>query len=536
MAKYADLMNAPTPVSKPIPGREKEMVKMRGGGHGFAIDKWTSLERFLILGTDANTYYADAKELTRENAVAVLECAREDHARTVNTIIDISTEGRAFRNDAAIFALALIAQELQHEIPAARQRALEAVPAVARTASFHFMFQDYMEALGGRWNPTRKEAVRRWYTSTSVDRLAYQTLKFRNRYGWTHRDLIKQGRFGTHEKERDALFQYLIYGKLNADTPELVHQYERIKVAENTQECIDLIRTFKLTWEFVPSEFLAKPEVWRVLLPNLPYTAMLRNIARMTANGTFDDSEARKLCARRLLDAGALKRQRVHPISILMATAVYKQGKGRRGSLTWQPLPIIADAMEEAFYEAFQYVEPSGKSFLIGLDVSSSMFGWGYGDSQGIADTGLNAAEAAAAMVMSVMRTERDYQIMAFSHQFVPVPWGRQATLGVILEKIRTMGFGATNCGLPIEWAMKQNQTYDTIMILTDNETNRGHHVPDLMRNYRQKTGIPARFITAAMVANNYSIADPADPLMLDIVGFDSAMPRLVSNFAKGDF
>jgi 60 kDa SS-A/Ro ribonucleoprotein len=533
MAKYTDLMTAPTPVSKPIPGREKEMVKMRGGGHGFAIDKWTSLERFLILGTDANTYYASAKELTRESAAAVLACARENHNRTIRIIKEISYEGRAFRNDAAIFALALIAQELQHELPEARSGALEAIPHVARTASMHFQFQDYMESLGGKWNPTRKHAVEEWYNTKDVDRLAYQTLKFRNRYGWTHKDLIKQGRFGTTDPKRDALFKYLIYGTLGPETPELVHNYERIKVAENTQECIDLIRLYKLTWEFVPSQFLGKPEVWRELLPNLPYTAMLRNISRMTANGTFEDTESRKLVARRLLDGEAIKRARIHPISILMATATYKSGKGRRGRLEWIPLPIIADAMEEAFYEAFAYVEPSGKRFLIGLDVSSSMFGWG---DEGIADTGLNAAEAASAMVMSVMRTERDYEIMAFAHDFRPVPWGRTASLGQVLDATRKMGFGATDCGLPVQWAINNRKEFDVIMILTDNETNRGHQVPDLMRNYRQQSGVDARFITAAMVANRYSVADPKDPLMLDIVGFDAALPKLVTNFAKGDF
>ncbi len=541
MAKYTDLMTAPTPVSRPIPGREKEMVKMRGGGHGFAIDKWKSLERFLILGTDANTYYADAKELTRENAAAIIACADEAHVQTVMTISQISQTGRAFRNDAAIFALALIAQEFQHSKPAARACALEAVPGVARTASMFFQFQDYMESLGGKWNPTRKAVTRDWYLGKTANQLAYQTLKYRNRYGWTHKDLIKQGRFGAkdrvdlneaEEHAMDMLINYLIYGEMKDGIPELVAQYEEVKSAPNLAEAARLVQAYKLSWEFVPSEHLGKAEMWRVLLPNMPYTALLRNCARMTANGTFEDSDSRKLAASKLINPDAIQRARAHPISILMGAATYKSGKGRRGRLEWTPLNIIADAMEEAFYEAFDYVEPSGKRILIGLDVSSSMFGWG---DEGIGDTGLNAAEAASAMVMSVMRVERDYQIMAFSHQFREVTWGRTATLGQVLEATRKMGFGMTDCGLPIQWATNQGLEFDVIMILTDNETNRGHAIPDLLRNYRQKVGIETRFITAAMVANNYSVADPTDPGMLDIVGFDAALPRLVSQFAKGE-
>ena len=34
------------------------------------------------------------------------------------------------------------------------------------------------------------------------------------------------------------------------------------------------------------------------------------------------------------------------------------------------------------------------------------------------------------------------------------------------------------------------------------------------------------------MSSNGFSIADPADPGMLDVVGFDTATPQLISDFA----
>jgi 60 kDa SS-A/Ro ribonucleoprotein len=36
------------------------------------------------------------------------------------------------------------------------------------------------------------------------------------------------------------------------------------------------------------------------------------------------------------------------------------------------------------------------------------------------------------------------------------------------------------------------------------------------------------------MVSNGFSIADPADGGMLDVVGFDTAMPQLIADFARG--
>jgi 60 kDa SS-A/Ro ribonucleoprotein len=36
------------------------------------------------------------------------------------------------------------------------------------------------------------------------------------------------------------------------------------------------------------------------------------------------------------------------------------------------------------------------------------------------------------------------------------------------------------------------------------------------------------------MTSTGFSIADPADAGMMDVVGFDSATPELISDFARG--
>ena len=46
--------------------------------------------------------------------------------------------------------------------------------------------------------------------------------------------------------------------------------------------------------------------------------------------------------------------------------------------------------------------------------------------------------------------------------------------------------------------------------------------------------GFPARLIVVAMVANPFSIADPEDAGMLDIVGFDTATPAIMADFVRG--
>jgi len=76
----------------------------------------------------------------------------------------------------------------------------------------------------------------------------------------------------------------------------------------------------------------------------------------------------------------------------------------------------------------------------------------------------------------------------------------------------------------------------DTFVIYTDNETWVGKmHPTEALRDYREKTGIPARLIVVGMVSNGFTIADPNDAGMLDVIGFDSAAPGLMADFARGE-
>lgn len=43
-----------------------------------------------------------------------------------------------------------------------------------------------------------------------------------------------------------------------------------------------------------------------------------------------------------------------------------------------------------------------------------------------------------------------------------------------------------------------------------------------------------ARLIVVGMASNGFTIADPTDPGMLDVVGFDAAAPEVMANFAAG--
>jgi 60 kDa SS-A/Ro ribonucleoprotein len=83
--------------------------------------------------------------------------------------------------------------------------------------------------------------------------------------------------------------------------------------------------------------------------------------------------------------------------------------------------------------------------------------------------------------------------------------------------------------------ALKHQWPIDLFVVYTDNETWAGRvHPAQALRQYREQMGIPARLVVVGMASNGFSIADPADAGMLDVVGFDAAVPQVIADFAAG--
>ncbi len=158
-----------------------------------------------MLGSEGGSYYATERTLTRENAEATIRAIQEDGARAVARIVEISHSGRAPKNDPAIFALALAASVGDEET---KRLAMAAIPRVCRTGTHLFQFAEAVEGLRG-WGRGLRRGIAAWYTGQPVDRLALQAVKYRQRGGWTHRDLLRLAHPSTEEAARKELFDWV---------------------------------------------------------------------------------------------------------------------------------------------------------------------------------------------------------------------------------------------------------------------------------------------------------------------------------------
>ena len=108
-------------------------------------------------------------------------------------------------------------------------------------------------------------------------------------------------------------------------------------------------------------------------------------------------------------------------------------------------------------------------------------------------------------------------------------------SLADVVRMTNRMPFDRTDCALPMLWATQHGVEVDTFVVYTDSETWAGRiHPVQALRQYRDRTGIPAKLVVVGMCANQFSIADPSDAGMLDVVGFDTAAPALIADFSAG--
>ena len=268
----------------------------------------------------------------------------------------------------------------------------------------------------------------------------------------------------------------------------------------------------------------------------MPGTAFLRNLAILPRLGVIAPMESRWACDRMYhIGQGAP----IHPIAVLSALLTYRAGQGVRGHHTWKPVPQVLDAFDRSSSQAPQ----TNKRLYLGIDVSGSM---SRGEVAGV--PGLSPRMAAAAMAMAIARREPNYYMAGFTASppnsmarygdrqtpvMSPLDITASDSISDAMNKTSNLPFGRTDCALPMLHAMELKMNVDCFIILTDSETWAGNiHPVEALRQYRRQSGIPAKLVVVGMVSNEFTIADPDDAGMMDVVGFDSAVPELITDFA----
>jgi 60 kDa SS-A/Ro ribonucleoprotein len=505
-----------------------DQVVNNAGGFVFEVSPETRIRRFLILGTEGGTYYQGERELTKQNGAVVIDWATNRTVELVNILLEISEAGRAPKQNPTIFALAAAAG-LGDD--AGRAYALAALPRIARTGTHLFLFAKYVEQFRG-WGRGLRKAVANWYDSKLADSVAYQTVKYRQREGWSHRDLLRLAHPTGGDSAHKALYDWVTKNNTTEELPGVVRGFLAAQSATTVSEWERLIAEHRLSWEMLPDVALKEADVWRALINNgMPMGALIRQLPRLTNLGVLKGGHLTNVVTQ-LSSQEALTKARIHPVNVLTALRTYANGHGFQGSNTWTPNVKIIDALDSAFYASFGNVVPANKRTMNALDVSGSMDGWYFGSGQPKPWT---PRDISVAMSLVTLATEPEVLSVAFQRTLTTLNLSSRQRLDDAINYVSRLSFGATDCSLPMLHAREKSLEIDTFVVWTDSETWAGRVQPfEALQQYRKASGIDARLIVCGVTATDFTIADPRDAGMLDVVGFDSAVPNLISDFSAG--
>lgn len=148
--------------------------------------------------------------------------------------------------------------------------------------------------------------------------MALQVVKYQQRDGWSHGDLLRLAHPKAPSRDHEAIFRWILSGAdglgertvtrrvrgeprvanyaAAGELPALIVAFEQAKKASSKAEIVKLITEHDLPREDIPTQWLNEPDIWDTLLQRMPMTALIRNLGKMTSLGLIQPfSDAAKL-------------------------------------------------------------------------------------------------------------------------------------------------------------------------------------------------------------------------------------------------
>lgn len=542
MANYGKYRNTQTysgltPSTQPLKGLVDVQVKNSEDHYVFKVTPETLLTRFLVLGTTSQTYYQDAQELT-ESALDELAVTIRDDAKWVVSFTKMMVhQKRVIRKTPALFLMAFMSNHVNFDV---RVEALKAGMGFAKTGSQLLEFVSYIK-LFRSFGRSVKKAIQEWYLTRTAEEVLFQANKYPSRYGFSHRDLLRIAHPVPKTSEMNDAFKYITSGEHAFTLPDKYRYRDSVKdidpdTVEAERAVEAMINHHKLPREMLPSQLLSKDYTWETLFKaGMPQNALLRNLGTLASKGVFDRPSNVEALTERLSGDMA----NIHPWDVFVTRMVYEMGRGVRGNNTWNVDGRITMALDKLFTRSFASFKPNGKRKLIALDISASMCPYYTEEHE-------KPFKLAAAMAYIMKKAEPNADVFAFKDQVLHIPENVfDLSLGEFITLIKQNLGGPTDAhkvmthahchakGTYIENTQVQLNpgTYEEIIFLTDNEANGKEHTWELLDIYRKEHVPYCKFVSIAFAPNNFSLANPKDPLSMDFCGFDSAAFKVMYDF-----
>nr|CAD7413306.1 unnamed protein product [Timema cristinae] len=289
-------------------------------------------------------------------------------------------------------------------------------------------------------------------------------------------------------------------------------------------------------------------EIWNAIIPFLSLPDLVGNLKRLARLRLLKGNQP---IVSKVVDAlnnqATLADANLHPAQVLLALRNYENMNKNiplvlpTGHIVLplpslpQPHVKVVHALNHLLTSSFKLLVPTGMRYLVAVDVRSQMV---HGKCWQCSN--VTPAQAAILQALCLVKAERDVTVLAFGADevLIPVTLDREITLQQAQDRFKEIPNGPVDLTQPILWAKKNRKPVDVFVVLTDNQVKPGKVKPAVaIQQYRSALHLPnTKFVTCALSCSQIVVANPNDPLMLDIAGYDGHVPRIIEAFSRGAF
>lgn len=534
-----------------------------------------NLSQYLYVGKEYPNYQPGNwfvhKYYEQGRISSISKLAEKENPLVAIDLIKKAFDSKLIQNpETLVFALAVCARQTGKDT--LRHAAYNAIKTICSTPQHFILFIKFASELAKSlpepkhgWGSGWRKAVNDWYLSKDALELAKCVTRYKGRYGWTHKDIIKLSHPKTSDIAKQAVFKYVLFGlketqKEFGDKPEAVEVVNYIQSVEDFKHCEDelqaarLLEIHNLTLDHVPGHMLKSEEVWNSLIPTMSLTMLFNSLQRIHNIGILKpNATAVDKIIDAISDQDKLASEKIHPALVHITIKNYeKSGKPlsfekqrvKNAAKKPSPPPLkpnrkIIEALYKTLGYSFNSLEPTGLRYMITIDMNKAMQ-----DSPAWQCGNVSAAEAGCLIALCLLRCEQNVTVATFKNIGIHVVnLDKNGSLGQIVRKMKQMPTGAVNLEKPMIWATQKSKKYDVFINVVDVVEKRfGNGVRTdnpikAIKDYRTKMELKdAKLVTCAMTSAHMVSHADTDKNCLSICGFDENVPKIIEAFARSLF
>lgn len=289
-----------------------------------------------------------------------------------------------------------------------------------------------------------------------------RAIKYRRGAAFGMKHLLRLCHPRPGRERQSLLFCYLLdpgcWQSMSADQRALlpkVAAYEELKRVprHHWMRIRDLVKTGQLPWELVLPQLGASKQVWKILAPQMPIMALIRNLRNLHASGALKCDTVRKAVVDKLRTPEVIVNSRQLPFRWLAAHRVMKELDAE-----------IADALTEALNLSVANLPPWAGRTFIACDNSGSMTACPISRR-----STLYPRDIANLLGAMAFRFCDSAVVSVFACEFAVVPISKHDSIFANRERVdHTYVSGSTNAHLALDYLNRQRLTVDRIVVLTD--------------------------------------------------------------------